>query len=69
MTYPRAYEPVHGQKYQILCKAPNEGEYEHLDYAVDKAEKDFLLKEYDMAYYRFRYTFKVITLPKKYWKE
>jgi regulation of enolase protein 1 (concanavalin A-like superfamily) len=67
MTMPKAYEPMQGQKYQILCKYKNDF-WEHCDYARTKEEKDFLLKEYKLAYGN-EFTFKTILLPKKYHKE
>lgn len=67
MSHPKAYEPVQGQQYQILCRHPqyNGREWEHCDYAVDKAEKKHLLTEYIIAY-PAAYEFKVIRLPLKY---
>lgn len=49
MTMPKAYEPQHGYKYQILSRYGNE-EWEHCDYAVDVKEKDYLVREYMIAY-------------------
>lgn len=66
MTLPQAYSPEYGYRYQILTRYMNEP-YEHCDYAKDKAEKDYLLKEYRDAY-GGSYSFKVIELPEKYWK-
>ena len=68
MSYPKAYEPESGCKYQILCRNPqyNGREWEHCDYAKDKTEKGFLLGEYRLAY-GGGYEFKVILLPRKYW--
>ncbi len=68
MSRPKAYEPVQGQKYQILVMTPYDRAYEHCDYAVDKAELKDLLENYRMSYGAGFY-FKTITLPKKYWKE
>lgn len=68
MTPPKAYDPLQGYKYQILCKYldhPNR-EWEHCDYAKDLKEKNYILEEYKLAY-RGLFEFKVITLPKKYW--
>lgn len=66
MRYPKAYEPQKGYMYQILCT--NEIEWEHCDYAVDTNERNYLIKEYQMAYGN-GYKFKSITLPKKYWSK
>ena len=68
MTNPKAYDPLQGYKYQILCKyLGNENrEWEHCDYAKSTEEKNYILEEYRLAY-RGRFEFKVITLPKKYW--
>lgn len=68
MSYPLAYEPQQGSKYQILTKYRSERAFEHCDYAKDKQEKEYLLNEYKLAY-GSNYTFKVILLPKKYWNE
>lgn len=66
MGRPKAYAPEQGQKYQLLVMCPAEREYEHCDYAKDKAERDYLLKEYTMAY-GTGFRFKSIILPVKYW--
>jgi len=66
MSYPAAYEPMQGYRYQILSKYSNEP-YEHCDYAKDRTEKEYLLGEYNLAYGR-GYSFKVIELPQKYWE-
>ena len=51
MARPKAYDPQQGYKYQILCRNPSYDKvYEHCDYAVDKADKDHLLKNYREAY-------------------
>lgn len=63
---PKAYSPEYGYKYQILTMCPGERSYEHCDYAKDKAEKDYLLKEYRLAY-GAGFSFKTILLPAKYW--
>ncbi|PGO60678.1 hypothetical protein [Priestia megaterium] len=68
MTYPKAYEPQQGYKYQILVKTPYDRAYEHCDYAKDNEEKNHLIKEYQMAYGAGHY-FKSILLPKKYWNQ
>lgn len=68
MAYPQAYEPIEGQKFQILVKTPYDRAYEHCDYAEDKAELKHLLENYRMSY-GGGYTFKTITLPQKYWKK
>jgi hypothetical protein len=65
MTMPQAYEPEQGQKYQILTRYQNQP-WEHCDYAKDKEEKNYLLKEYRMAYSNDM-SFKTILLPEKYW--
>lgn len=66
MGRPKAYSPEYGCKYQILVLCPNDRAYEHCDYAKDKAEKDYLLGEYRLAY-GAGFSFKTIPLPKKYW--
>lgn len=68
MSRPKAYEPEHGYMYQILTKGPAEREWEHIDYAKDREEKQHLLSEYALAYRGNGYAFKTIQLPKKYWE-
>lgn len=69
MAYPKAYDPQEGYKYQILGRNLSYSrEYEHIDYAKDKEERDYLLNEYNMAY-GGGWQFKVILLPKKYWNK
>lgn len=64
MPHPIAYEPQQGQMYHILTRYQNQP-YEHCDYAVDKVERDYLLKNYREAYSN-DFRFKTILLPKKY---
>lgn len=68
MSRPKAYDPEQGYKYQILCKYSGNSnrEWEHCDYAKSAEEKNYILEEYKTAY-RGLFSFKVITLPKKYW--
>ncbi|MGG4105184.1 hypothetical protein AAXB25_14805 [Paenibacillus lautus] len=68
MSKPKAYAPEQGYMFQILVMCPNEREYEHCDYAKDKADKKYLLGEYRLAY-GAGFRFKTETLPQKYWKE
>lgn len=65
MSQPKAYDPQQGYRYQILCRC-GVVEWEHCDYAVDRADKKHLLAEYRMAY-PAGYEFKTILLPRKYW--
>ncbi len=67
MTMPKAYEPQHGYRYQILSMYKDSREYDHLDYAVDREDLRHLLGEYRLGM-KFDYKFKTILLPKKYWK-
>jgi hypothetical protein len=66
MTRPKAYSPVVGYKYQILQYDNYNREYDHLDYAKDKQEKEFLLKEYRLS---GATGLKTIELPRKYWND
>jgi hypothetical protein len=66
MSLPKSYEPEYGFQYQILTKYKSLRCFEHCDYAKDRNEKDYLLKEYKLAYGN-DFTFRVIKLPKKYW--
>jgi hypothetical protein len=66
MALPKAYEPAEGYKYQLLCRNPQYGrEWEHCDYAKDRAERNHLLHNYRMAY-GAGWEFKTIPLPRKY---
>lgn len=66
MTMPKAYDPQHGYMFQILVKCPGSREYEHCDYGKSRTETARLVKEYRLAYGP-GFSFKVITLPRKYW--
>lgn len=68
MSHPKAYEPIDGQMYQILCREKNNSqrEWDHCDYAASREEKNYILNEYRLSY-RGGFDFKVILLPKKYW--
>lgn len=67
MPQPQAYEPIQGQRYQILTRNPAYGRaWEHCDYAKDKQEKKHLLDNYRQAY-GAGFEFKTIPLPRKYW--
>lgn len=70
MSMPKAYEPEKGYQFQILCRHPeyNGREWEHCDYARDIKDKNYLIKEYRLAY-GSGYQFQAISLPVKYWKE
>lgn len=67
MARPQAYDPQDGYKYQILGRNPAYGRaFDHVDYAKDRQEKNYLLGEYGMAY-GGGWEFKTIILPRKYW--
>lgn len=68
MSRPKAYEPEQGYKYQIFCREVGKREWEYCDYAKDRAEKDYLIREYVLAY-QGGFEFKAMRLPMKYWKE
>lgn len=65
MYRPKAYEPAQGYRFQILFYNERERAYEHIDYATDRLDRDFLLAEYRMDGNRY----KAIQLPQKYWKK
>lgn len=65
MTRPKAYEPQDGYMYQILQYDNYNREYDHLDYAKDRTERDYLLGEYRLACGNGT-RFKTILLPKMY---
>ena len=67
MAYPKEYDPQQGYMYQLFVKTPHQRAYEHLDYAVDEADKKHLMTEYKMAYGAGHYL-KAQLLPRKYWK-
>jgi hypothetical protein len=64
MTKPKAYEPQSGYMYQLLQYDNYNREYDHLDYAKDREEKQYLLNEYRISGVK---GLKAIQLPKKYW--
>lgn len=67
MSKPKAYDPQDGYRYQILCRNLSIGrEWEHCDYAVDRADKKHLLENYQLAY-GVGWSFKTICLPRKFW--
>lgn len=69
MSYPQAYEPEQGYKFQILCRNQSYSRaWEHCDYAKDRTEKNYLIGEYRLAY-GAGWEFKSILLPAKYWPE
>lgn len=67
MSLPKAYDPQPGYKYQFLYRYGAVKEWDHLDYAIDKSDKDYLYNEYALAYRGTPSEIKVILLPKKYW--
>jgi hypothetical protein len=63
MSRPKDYRPEQGYMYQLLV--PYGNGYEHLDHAKDKSDLKHLKTEYGLiGVYP-----KVITLPRKYWKD
>jgi spore germination protein YaaH len=64
MTMPKAYNPQQGYKFQILYRGYGV-EWEHLDYAVSREDRNSLLKEYQIAFHK-RGQYKSICLPAKY---
>jgi hypothetical protein len=67
LSYPKAYEPQIGYKYQILCRNQEYGrEWEHCDYAKDNEERRYLINEYKLSYGQ-GWEFQSILLPMKYW--
>ena len=67
MPKPKAYAPEPGYKFQILCRNPSDDHaWDHCDYAVDLAEKNYLIRETKMAY-GAGWEFRSILLPVKYW--
>jgi len=64
MTMPKAYNPQQGYKFQILYRGYGV-EWEHLDYAASREERDYLLKEYQIAFHG-RGQYKFIYLPARY---
>ena len=67
MTRPKAYDPMSGYRYQLLCRnLEYDREWEHCDYAEDLQEKKELIANYRTAYGP-GWEFKSILLPKKFW--
>lgn len=68
MSRPKVYDPQDGYTYQILCRNQQYSgrEWEHCDYAVDRADRRHLLDNYRLAY-GAGWEFKTIFLPAKYW--
>lgn len=66
MSLPKAYDPQDGYMYQILYRYKST-EWEHLDYAATRSEKQYLLAEYNLAYRGTGGELKAIPLPEKYW--
>jgi hypothetical protein len=67
MTLPQAYEPQYGYRYQILYRVSPNHSWESIDYAIDKSDRDHLMREYHMAPQGGEY--RSIELPRKYWSE
>jgi hypothetical protein len=64
---PKAYAPEQGYRFQILCRNQSYSrEWEHCDYATDRADKLHLLTNYRQAY-GAGWEFKTILLPARYW--
>jgi hypothetical protein len=69
MTMPKAYQPEQGYMFQILTRnTAYDREWDSLDHAKDRADLNYLLGEYRLAYRGNGHEFKVIPLPRKYWK-
>jgi len=67
MSYPKAYDPQDGYKFQILCRnLEYNREWEHCDYATDGSDKLHLITNYRMAY-GAGWEFKTILFPRKCW--
>ena len=64
MSHPKAYSPEYGYKYQILQWDSYAREWDHVDYAADRKERDYLMGEYHLV----GGSYKSIMLPVKYWK-
>lgn len=70
MSRPLAYDPQQGYMYQILVRnVEYDRQYDHLDYAVDRADRKMLMENYRLVYRGQGAEFKIITLPKKYWSK
>ena len=69
MGKPATYEPEQGYRYQILTKSKTARAYEHLDYARNRQELEYLIGEYRLAFTNGDHIFKTIKLPMKFWNE
>lgn len=69
MSRPKAYAPEQGYKFQILCRGPGQSpEWEHCDYAKDRKEALYMVREYATAYGP-GWEFRREMLPAKYWPQ
>lgn len=64
MTLPQAYDPEYGYRFQILYRYEPNAAWEHIDYAKDKQERDYLMGEYRLV---GQGEYRSIELPRKYW--
>lgn len=67
MTQPQAVERAEGYRYQILTRhAQHAPQWEHCDYAADRADLRHLLTNYQLAYGN-GWQFKTFQQPRKFW--
>ena len=66
MTRLKDYDPQQGYMYQIFFRPHDVRTWESVDYATDRADLKYLLKEYEIAYGP-GYMFTWEKLPRKYW--
>lgn len=67
MSKPKAYDPQVGYQYQILTRNRSYSrEWEHCDYAEDRADRKSLLENCRFQYGP-GYDFKTIRQPRQYW--
>jgi hypothetical protein len=62
----KAYSPEQGYQYQLFYRYGTR-EWEHLDYATDTGDKNYLMGEYSLAYRGAGGEIGCQLLPKKYW--
>lgn len=62
----KAYAPEFGYKFQLFVRCPGDREFEHCDYATDRADLRHLRTNYAQAY-GGGFEFRSKMLPAKYW--
>jgi len=67
MARPSCYDPTPGYRYQIIFRMKGEREWEHLDFATDMEQRDYLLAEYRLAYRGMNCEVGICQFPREFW--